>query len=280
MKFEFSVKKDIEDALDLKKIDLDYFCKLNDISRKTIYNQALNPSNFKTLNRIYDGIYDLGIRVNKTKAELYQEVVQNNSLVLFHGSKKGIDEISCDGSRIDCDFGPGLYLTKIYDSALSFIDSYTESSIYVFKLNLKDLNIIELNTTIEWMLLICHFRKNVDISKHFQELLDKIMKADVIIAPIADNKMFEILNDFQNGLITTTQALHALSASRLGKQYVIKTDKAKNQLTFVDQMFVCSKEKDFSKKNSQERSNEIESKIFYAKREFRNQGKYIDELLK
>lgn len=45
-------------------------------------------------------------------------------------------------------------------------------------------------------------------------------------------------------------------------------------------MFVSNKEKENSKKNSFERANEIETKIFFAKREFRNQGKYIDELLK
>ena len=45
-------------------------------------------------------------------------------------------------------------------------------------------------------------------------------------------------------------------------------------------MFVSDKEKENSTKDSQERANEIESKIFYAKREFRNQGQYIDEILK
>ena len=280
MKFDFDVKKDIEYSLESKKIGLDFFCKLNDLSRKTIYNQILNPNNFKTLNKIYDGIYDLGIRLNKIKSEIFQETSFNNNLILFHGSKNGIDEISYNGSRNDCDFGAGFYLTKSYESALSFVESNTESSIYAYKLDLNNLNIVELESSIEWMLLICHYRKQLNISSKFEEIVKKVENADVVIAPIADNKMFEILNEFENGLITTVQALHALSASRLGKQYVIRTKKAVDNLALINHMFVCPKEKDDSKSKSQERANEIDTKIFYAKREFRNQGKYIDELIR
>ncbi len=280
MKFEFDVKKDVEYSLESKKIDLEFFCKLNELTRKTIYNQTQQPNNFKTLNKIYNGIYDLGIRLNKIKAEIYQETASEKNIILFHGSKYGLDEITHDGSRSDCDFGSGFYLTKSYESALSFVESYIESSIYAFSLNTEKLNIVELDTSIEWMILICHYRKQTDIASNYKQLLEKIENADVIVAPIADNKMFEILNEFENGLITTVQALHALSASRLGKQYVIKSEKAKNELIKLNQMFICSKEKDDSKSKSQERANEIDTKIFYAKREFRNQGKYIDELLK
>ena len=105
MKFEFDVKKDVEYSLESKKIDLEFFCKLNELTRKTIYNQAQQPNNFKTLNKIYNGIYDLGIRLNKIKAEIYQETTSDKNIILFHGSKYGLDEITHDGSRNCCDFG-------------------------------------------------------------------------------------------------------------------------------------------------------------------------------
>ena len=54
MKFEFDVKKDVEYSLESKKIDLEFFCKLNELTRKTIYNQTQEPNNFKTLNKIYN----------------------------------------------------------------------------------------------------------------------------------------------------------------------------------------------------------------------------------
>lgn len=280
MKFNLDIKKDIEYCLESKKIDLESFCKEAGITRKTLFNQSLNPSNYKTINKIYDGLYRLGFRVNKIKSEIFFENDTNNSIILYHGSKNGINEIYCDGSREDCDFGKGFYLTKSYQSALSFIEDFPMPSIYAFRLHLENLNVVELNSSIEWMILICYFRKHLGISDVFNDLLVKVKNADIIIAPIADNKMFEILNDFLKGLITTTQALHALSASSLGKQYVIKTQKALNQLNFISNMFPCSEEKRASKRNSLERANEIETKLFYAKREYRKQGKYIDEILK
>lgn len=280
MMFKFDVKKDIEYSLESKKIDLDLFCKKYELSRKTIYNQIQNPSNFKTLDKIYCALFRLGIRLNKVKCEIFQENETSQILTLFHGSKQGLNQIIYDGSRKDCDFGPGFYLTKSYESALSFIENYNESSVYAFELDTSNLKIVELSTSAEWMFLICHFRKEMEIPFEYKELLNKVIKADVIVAPIADNKMFEILNDFQNGLITDVQALHALSASRLGKQYVLKSKKSIDQLKFINKMFVCSDEKSKSLKNSIERANEIETKIFYAKREYRNQGKYIDEIIK
>ena len=49
--------------------------------------------------------------------------------------------------------------------------------------------------------------------------------ADLIIAPIADNRMFTIMGQFANGDITDIEAQHALLTSRLGKQYVFKPPK-------------------------------------------------------
>lgn len=280
MSGKFDLKKDIEFVLESKDIDLEFFAKKTDVSRKTIYNQINNPTNFKTLDKIYNQIYDLGIRLNKIKAELFDENNKNDELILYHGSKNGITKLLCNGSRNDCDFGAAFYLTKILDSAISFIEGFNESLIYVYKLNIKGLKVVKFSTDYDWLLLICYFRKKMVETSHIKNILNKVKNSDLIIAPIADNKMFEIINQFLNGYISSGQALHALSASRLGLQYVLRTDKAINQLKIIDHLFVCSKEKEASKRNSIERSNEIETKINFAKKEYRNEGFYIDEILK
>ena len=280
MKYLFDLKEDIEYSLESKKIDLDYFAKKNSLTRKTIYNQIKNPSNYNTLNKIYNGIFDLGIRLNKVKSEIYEECSSKNIITLYHGSKRGLDNITCNGSRLDCDFGSGFYLSTSINSAISFIEDIDESCAYIFYLNIEGLKILELKTDLKWMLLICYFRKGIKVPYKYEYLLKMVNEADVIIAPIADNKMFEILNEFSNGLITTTQALHALSASSLGKQYVIKTKKGIDNIKMVAPLFVSSKEKEVSRRNSIDRANETETKMQYAKRNFRNQGQYIDELIK
>ena len=113
-----------------------------------------------------------------------------------------------------------------------------------------------------------------------EEVIKKIESCDLLIAPIADNKMFDILNQFAEGLINTKQAIHCLSASRLGKQYVIISDKALNRLKPIERLYLCKEEKEKSKSDSFERSLLIQSKLDFAKRNFRNEGEYIDEVLK
>ena len=64
---------------------------------------------------------------------------------------------------------------------------------YSFKYSFDGLKIIEFGCTLEWMLTICFFRgtlKEFAESSKVRKIVKKIADADVVIAPIADNKMF------------------------------------------------------------------------------------------
>ncbi len=111
-----------------------------------------------------------------------------------------------------------------------------------------------------------------------QDIINKTTQADLIIAPIADNKMFDVMEQFSDGDINADVALHSLSASKLGLQYVIKTKKALNQLIPIEKYFVFEPERKDCEKWSIERGHEIDTKLKLAKREYRN-GLYIEELL-
>ena len=76
-----------------------------------------------------------------------------------------------------------------------------------------------------------------------QKTIKEIENSDIIVAPIADNKMFQVLGAFADGEITTTQAYHSLSSSTLGKQYVLKTQKAIDQLKQFERLYLCKEEK-------------------------------------
>jgi hypothetical protein len=131
------------------------------------------------------------------------------------------------------------------------------------------------------MLAICYFRGYLDKylnSPKIAEISDKIQHADLIIAPIADNRMFYVMSLFANGDITDKVALHSLSASSLGNQYIFKSDKGLNSLQFIEKLFVSKREKDFYIQQLSLRTELIESKLKLAKREFKD-GLYIEELL-
>ena len=129
---------------------------------------------------------------------------------------------------------------------------------------------------------ICYYRGTLGgYSKNpmVRSIVDDIEASDVIIAPIADNKMFYIMTQFADGEINADVALHSLSASRLGLQYIFRTDKALKKLTPIEKYYLCAPEREDCKKLLNERSYEIDTKLKLAKREFRT-GLYIEELLK
>lgn len=101
----------------------------------------------------------------------------------------------------------------------------------------------------------------------------------MIIAPIADNKMFYIMTQFTDGEINADVALHSLSASKLGLQYIFKTEKALNNLTPIERYYLSVPEREDCQRLLNERSLEIDTKLKMAKREFKS-GLYIEELLK
>ena len=134
------------------------------------------------------------------------------------------------------------------------------------------------------MLLIAYYRGRLEEysdSKYIKELKDELNDIDVVIAPIADNTMYTTLDDFINGKITDLQCLNALSANRLGKQYVLLNDKViNNNLKMLERCFYCQNErKDYQAYRLKE--NEIgKNKVKIALREYAGKGKYIEELFK
>ena len=133
------------------------------------------------------------------------------------------------------------------------------------------------------MLLIAFFRnKLTDYANHtiIQKLLKKLENVDYIIAPIADNRMFEIIDSFIDGEITDVQCQHCLSATNLGNQYVFVTDKALQQLQVLRHCYLASDEKKYYLSHRREESRIGNDKVKIARKQYRGQGDYIEDILK
>ena len=277
---QYKIKETLEFIMDVERINLLDLSKELSISRNTINEIIKKETSRKDVcEKIYSYLYKNGYRLNKIKEELLKE---SKDLVLFHGSKYGLSNITIDGSRNNCDFGNGFYLGETYNQALAFICENEESSIYSFTCDFSELNIVKFECNLNWMLAICYFRGSLENYKNhkiIKEILNKISNADVIVAPIADNKMFYIMSQFSEGEINADVALHSLSASSLGLQYILKTEKALNKLNVIEKYYVSKPERNDFKKNLNERSFEIDTKLKVAKREYKN-GLYIEEIFK
>lgn len=235
------------------------------------------------LEAFYSFAYKKGLRLNKVKEEIYGESLKKGEILLFHGSSLGIAEIKPDGSREDCDFLSGFYCGESYSSALCFVEGDPKASVYAFKADLSGLKTKEFQADLGWMLSICLNRgalRKYEGHKKVDEIAKMSEDYDLIVAPIANNRMYRVMQQFGEGEITDVQAIHALSASRLGKQYVFKTAKGISRLKQLERLYLCFLEKEASKSSSGERAKQIKTKLDFAKREYRREGSYIDEVFK
>ncbi len=277
---EYRIREDVGFIIEAEGINKLELSKSTGISRTTL--DSIEKKGFTTnevCEKLYSYIYEQNYRLNSVKEELIKEKYGN---VLFHGSKYGLSEVIVSGSRNYCDFGNGFYLGQTYNQALSFVCEYDNASVYSFKCSFDGLRIAEFDCSLDWMLAICFYRgtiKEYTESSMVQGIVRRIEDADVVIAPIADNKMFYVMSQFAEGEINADVAIHSLSASALGLQYIIKTERALKKCTPIEKYYLSVPEREDCRKTLVERGYEIDTKLKLAKREFK-EGLYIEELLK
>lgn len=275
----------LKELLDIGDSD---FSNMLNISRMTLYRWLNGESepNRDNLEKIYQTIYNSGIKINMLKEELLKTKENKNLKILYYGAKNSIvGDITINKSDGKKDFGKGFYLGESLFQSASFVSNYNDSSVYAFDFKITDdIKIKEFDVSKEWMILISYFRGKIDEysnSSYLKSLLDELKDIDVIIAPIADNTMYDILDSFSNGDITDLQTLHALSANWLGKQYVFLNDEAiKKSLKVIDRLYICNSEKNEYKTKKEESTNMGKNKVKLAKREYAGKGLYIEDLLK
>ena len=251
------------------------------ISRWRKREEQVSSSN---LNAFYNFAFGKGIRLNKITEQLFKEDCGRNSIILFHGAKTYIDgRISIEKSKSTNDFGRGFYCGESLEQSAMFVANYPESSLYILEFDKTDLSYTQLNVDRDWMLLIAYFRNKLnDYAKHpvILDLLSKLEGVDYIVAPIADNRMFEIIDSFIDGEITDVQCQHCLSATNLGNQYVFVTDKALSQLQILRHCYLASDEKSYYLSYKQEESRVGNDKVKVARKKYRGKGEYIEDILK
>ena len=177
------------------------------------------------IDKIYTYALNNNIFINDIKAQLYYEDLSNeNKLVLFHGAKNIIDgSIDIDHSKSNNDFGKGFYCGESFEQSSLFVSGFDKSSVYIISFDPRNLSHIEYKVNHEWMLTIAYFRgrlKAYDNHPTIKRLINKLNGMDYLIAPIADNRMFRIIDSFIEGEITDEQCIHCLAATNLGFQYV------------------------------------------------------------
>lgn len=281
------VLKDIEFIQEVLNINNRDFCDAIGIARSTLNRWQKNETTISNqqLESIYSYAYNQGLRLNELKAQMYFDNCKKNQKILFHGAKKYFDgQFDLTYAEEKNDLGKAIYLgDNIFQSA-SWVSNYNKSYIYICEYNNdNNINTIKYDVEEDWMLTVAYCRgrlgKYKDTRK-IKRIFEKYNKADLIIAPIADNRVFTVLDKFFDGEITDIQCMKALSATNLGKQYCFVNKKALKNIRIIEKCYMCQNEKiDILKKKSDENDISIQ-KSKYSMREYAGKGLYIEDYFK
>lgn len=282
---KYKINEDLKLIREMLEISQDEMAISIGVDKKTItrIENSINYPTSETLEKIYDFAYKKGIKINKIKEMMYKEESPRLKII-FHGSKNMIEgTISPNYGRLNNDFGSGFYCGESIEQTTSFVSRFKDSSIYILKFDEKDLKFVNFDVNQEWMLAVAYFRGRLQEYENnilIQNIIHKVKNSDYIIAPIADNRMFRIMDRFIDGEITDEQCKHCLAATNLGKQYVLLTEKATSKVDILERCYISKAERENYLTQKQAEINDSDNKVKFALIEYKREGKYIEEILK
>lgn len=283
----YMLAQDIESVLEITGFTMDQLAGELGISRVTVSNWINNRNTIseKHMDEFYSYVFRKGIRLNEIKEQFYREdMLGKHEVLLFHGAKTEITgKLSLAHNKRINDFGNGFYCGESLEQSAMFVSAQKKSSLYILKFKPSHMKCKEFHVDRDWMLTIAYYRGRLDDYRDTETvklLSSYVNEADYIIAPIADNRMFEIIDSFIEGEITDVQCQHCLSATNLGMQYVFKSEKALSHVELLERCYLTDLEKEAYLTSRQNSYKTNMDKVKLAKKQYRNQGEYIEDILK
>lgn len=208
--------------------------------------------------------------------------LDNSRILLYHGSKSGIEGNIAPLSRKQCDFGRGFYMGTEPAQALTLICDYEKSKFYIISICADELAHLEVNADIEWAMIVAYHRgrmEKINGTSFYNKYRDLTADKDLIIGSIANDRMFYVIDNFFIGNITDAALVNSLSALQLGKQYVAVTQNGCDNvrierevsLSYLERLVI----KDVAEEN-RARGISLANDIFKS---YRREGKFFDEIL-
>lgn len=283
MNYNFSEDiSSIREILNLSQCD---FAEQIGVEQVTISRNELQktaPSK-KLLESVYTFAFAKNIKINKLKEMFWRDNLGVNEKLLFHGAKSEIQgAIDIHKGRKNNDFGQGFYAGESYEQSISFVSGFENSSVYYISFNERDLKCKKYEVNQDWMLTIAYYRGALNEYKEhpiIKKLVEQSRNCDYIIAPIADNRMFHIINLFIEGELTDEQCRHCLAATNLGMQYIFVSKKAISHTKLIERCYISTNEREYYKNVRSSEARLGDDKVKLARRRYRGEGRYIDELL-
>lgn len=156
--------------------------------------------------------------------------------ILYHGSAVIVDKPDLKHSRVDLDFGAGFYVTEDMLMAEKWACNKRESVLNTYVADLSKLKILELGLTKQWLHFIIENRNDYEIELDYKQY-------DVITGPVADDKMYRTISDYEAGYISVDETIKLLNSGGFSHQYCFRTQKAIESLKFQSGIQISDPEK-------------------------------------
>lgn len=155
-------------------------------------------------------------------------------ICLFHTGFQVIKEIDLQIGRKNADFGQGFYLTPDYEFSKRWAKERKKEATIVnhYSLSLDHLKVKTLSRDEEWFHYIYGNRRG---------MADEWKDFDVIMGPIANDTIYNVNGITTSGLLDEKQSLPLLQIGPVYTQYVLKTKKAVDALTWISSEVVDHK---------------------------------------
>lgn len=170
-----------------------------------------------------------------------------NTITLLHGTDHIIEVPDINIGNEHNDYGKGFYCTRSEEMAKEWAcKRNTDGFINRYKLNtdgLKFLNLMDGNhTVLNWIALLLKyrtFRLNSEIAIDTREYIIEhysvdIANYDIIVGYRADDSYFQYAESFISNGLPLRSLNQALKLGKLGEQTVLVSQKAFEQITFID----------------------------------------------
>ena len=166
--------------------------------------------------------------------------------IIYHGSKDIIEKPKFGKGKSYNDYGLGFYCTENLALAKEWaVDIGRDGYANIYEIDDSRLSVLNLNdeqyTILHWLAILLenrHFDSPSSLSHEAKEYILNNFSVDyksydVIIGYRADDSYFSFAQDFLNGTISYRQLNNAMHLGNLGQQFVLKSKKTFDLISFI-----------------------------------------------
>lgn len=157
-----------------------------------------------------------------------------DKMITFHGSNMEIDKPDVFHSRESVDFGKGFYITPVKEQATKWAARFKRNKgtgiVAIYEIELEEVKKAGYKTlefegyTEEWLEFITSCRRLEDTSDF-----------DIVIGGVANDKVFNTIELYFDGLIEKTEAIKRLKYEKPNLQICIRNQEVIDKyLTYVE----------------------------------------------